>query len=373
MKYFFQILVLIVIVSISIYSCRSKKSIVTEQPTVKVETEKEKENAPEKVVYDDKLFSVSPAPADIYSNVNLITGNSVLFYDDISEEVLDAKPEKWNTTGYCRVKNINETDQKWLCMYGSSTATTSLKIPSSKYNVMEADIAYDVKNKSALEVIEISLNGGSFINIEMKVNKNQIKVNKADAVGYQDFDVNKKLVHLSIIMTDVGTTVWIDNIPVAKLANVKAEAINNVKINVVNTSVDNRVAISNLRITTEEPRISQQFANTGKFFLRGIQFDLKEESPTNYSYSTLAEVAKAMKANPKVSYTVVVHNDGRLEKESNLKLSQTRANNVVNILVGMGVTKSRLKAVGKGETELLVNNSTLVYQATNRRVQFIRN
>ncbi|MEL6845881.1 MAG: OmpA family protein, partial [Bacteroidota bacterium] len=69
------------------------------------------------------------------------------------------------------------------------------------------------------------------------------------------------------------------------------------------------------------------------------------------------------------------HTDSRGSASSNLNLSKRRAQSVVNYLVGKGIDKNRLIAVGKGETELLnrcadgISCSESEHQA-NRRTTF---
>ncbi|HYY16281.1 MAG TPA: OmpA family protein, partial [Gammaproteobacteria bacterium] len=53
----------------------------------------------------------------------------------------------------------------------------------------------------------------------------------------------------------------------------------------------------------------------------------------------------------------------------NLKLSQRRAEAVVNYLVGQGIEASRLEPVGYGESEPVASNATPEGRYRNRRVE----
>ena len=53
-----------------------------------------------------------------------------------------------------------------------------------------------------------------------------------------------------------------------------------------------------------------------------------------------------------VSLEVISHTDALGDDASNLKLSQSRSNTVIDYLVGKGIGRQRLKAIGKGETEI---------------------
>jgi outer membrane protein OmpA-like peptidoglycan-associated protein len=64
------------------------------------------------------------------------------------------------------------------------------------------------------------------------------------------------------------------------------------------------------------------------------------------------------------------HTDERAETGYNLKLSQERAEAIVEYLVRAGVEASRLDAVGYGESRTLASSSTAEGRAKNRRVEF---
>ena len=55
-----------------------------------------------------------------------------------------------------------------------------------------------------------------------------------------------------------------------------------------------------------------------------------------------------------------------------MKLSQKRAQAVVDKLVSLGISADRLTAVGKGQEEPIADNSTEEGRAQNRRVVFVK-
>jgi outer membrane protein OmpA-like peptidoglycan-associated protein len=55
---------------------------------------------------------------------------------------------------------------------------------------------------------------------------------------------------------------------------------------------------------------------------------------------------------PLVKLDVISHTDALGDNASNLKLSQSRSNAVIDYLVAKGISRDRLKAVGKGEAEI---------------------
>jgi peptidoglycan-associated lipoprotein len=72
----------------------------------------------------------------------------------------------------------------------------------------------------------------------------------------------------------------------------------------------------------------------------------------NDSKPVLDKVVKIMKENPKVKLVVVSHTDAEGDDISNMSLSEKRSGSVIAYFISKGVDKTRLKAVGKGETEI---------------------
>ncbi len=66
----------------------------------------------------------------------------------------------------------------------------------------------------------------------------------------------------------------------------------------------------------------------------------------------LDKVIAILNANPKVKLDVSSHTDARGDDASNLALSQKRSNAVIDYLASKGIDKSRLKAIGKGESAI---------------------
>jgi len=89
------------------------------------------------------------------------------------------------------------------------------------------------------------------------------------------------------------------------------------------------------------------------------------------SYGILDDVASIIKANPQIKRIKVEgHTDWIGSEAYNMKLSQRRADSVVQYLTNKGVPASKLEAVGYGKTRPIATNKTAAGRAQNRRVEF---
>ena len=81
-------------------------------------------------------------------------------------------------------------------------------------------------------------------------------------------------------------------------------------------------------------------------------------------------IAELLLAHPLVFVAIEGHTDGFGLRETNLNLSQRRANAVRDRLVSRGVPRERLAAYGYGEGVPVADNATPEGRAANRRIEF---
>lgn len=118
---------------------------------------------------------------------------------------------------------------------------------------------------------------------------------------------------------------------------------------------------------------SNDIKTTGHAAVYGIFFDTGKSAVKTESEPALAEIAKLLKANPDLKLNVVGHTDNTGGIEQNMKLSQDRANAVVQALTGKyGIAAARLKGYGVGPLTPVASNDTEEGKAKNRRVELVK-
>lgn len=101
----------------------------------------------------------------------------------------------------------------------------------------------------------------------------------------------------------------------------------------------------------------------------GITFKENASTLTDTSQSTLDEVAKVLHENSNINISVEGHTDTSGDPELNLKLSEKRAQSVVNYLVESGIDNSRIQAQGFGDQHPIASNESLEGRKQNRRIE----
>lgn len=101
-----------------------------------------------------------------------------------------------------------------------------------------------------------------------------------------------------------------------------------------------------------------------------ILFRFASSALDSRSFPTLGKLVKIANECPGFRIEIEGHTDAEGSPEINKKLSEERAQSVVDHLVNEGVRSERLKAVGYGETRPVASNDTPANRAKNRRIEF---
>ncbi len=118
------------------------------------------------------------------------------------------------------------------------------------------------------------------------------------------------------------------------------------------------------------PEIAEDILKVFEQALQGIQFETAKAVIKPESFPILDNVVEIMKNNEAFFLKIEGHTDSQGGDDANQTLSDNRANSTLKYLTDKGVTASRLKAYGFGETQPVADNETSAGRAKNRRVVF---
>lgn len=104
--------------------------------------------------------------------------------------------------------------------------------------------------------------------------------------------------------------------------------------------------------------------------LEGVNFELNSATLTADASRILLRVADALQGEPSLRAEIAGHTDSSGDDAYNLRLSQQRADSVLQFLVSQGIDRGRLVARGYGETQPVADNGSPAGRERNRRVEF---
>lgn len=104
-------------------------------------------------------------------------------------------------------------------------------------------------------------------------------------------------------------------------------------------------------------------------FESGLLFDFDSDRVKPEAQRNLNNLAASLSKYPNSSLLIVGHTDAVGSDSYNQSLSERRATSTVSYLIGQGVSSSRLRAMGLGESEPVAPNDSDMNMAKNRRVE----
>ena len=119
----------------------------------------------------------------------------------------------------------------------------------------------------------------------------------------------------------------------------------------------------------DKPAVDEATMKTLNDYGKIILFDTSKFSFQKQTMPILQAMTAILKEYPTAKFSLEGHTDSDAADDFNMKLSQDRADAVVNYLVENGIAKDRLSATGYGETKPVADNKTAKGKALNRRVE----
>ena len=131
-------------------------------------------------------------------------------------------------------------------------------------------------------------------------------------------------------------------------------------------------AVASAPVMTREERVAAETCQvTFNRLLKQDTIRFATASPTirTSSFPLLDRIAEAAKGCPAASVEIGGHTDADGSMTTNMKLSQARAESVMNYLRGKGVESARLTPIGYGPSRPVADNSTPAGMQQNRRTE----
>lgn len=151
------------------------------------------------------------------------------------------------------------------------------------------------------------------------------------------------------------------------------------RTNIRNTELDpNKGKLLNYEISERKAELIDDFSTaladdasieSQIINLKHVFYNTGSSSLSELSKYELDNLTTLLKNNSTVNAELAGHTDSQGDDDSNLTLSNSRAENVANYLIGNGIDESRLKFTGYGETSPIDSNESEDGRANNRRTE----
>ncbi|PWL40478.1 OmpA family protein [Flagellimonas aquimarina] len=333
----------------------------------------------------------------VYSKFDYVPGDKLMFYDDFAYDFVGDFPSKWNTNGGGEIVTLGDSPEKWLELISGYRMYYIPDVPqlpeeyTIEFDLMNVGLDNKTSSNAKLR-IELSnddkFKEGSYfvyssisfcqyspigITMESRVD------NKRDIYSTVKADLRDEVLnrpHISIAVNKQRFRLWVNeekHIDIPRIVPTGA-ALTTLKfhMNGFRDGIE-RLFIGNLKIAEGGVDLRRKLISEGKVSTNGILFDSGSANIQPQSMGIIRQISQVLMQEASMNLKIVGHTDSDGSNESNLSLSQKRAEAVKSALVSIyGISADRLSSEGKGESEPLGDNSTTDGKAQNRRVEFIK-
>lgn len=115
--------------------------------------------------------------------------------------------------------------------------------------------------------------------------------------------------------------------------------------------------------------VAIEFEPPKSFALENVEFDFGKSTLRPTSFPTLDELVEYLQRKDDERVEIGGHTDNIGTAAKNMKLSQERAQSIVNYLISKGIAMERLVAKGYGATDPVAENNTEDGRQRNRRTE----
>ena len=259
-------------------------------------------------------------------------------------------------------------DGKFLA-YSSSIARFRYHLKDDQIVIKGKIVSHENGINEPLEDVEVLVEAGNKIDTLAKGKTDKygdftFKIPNSDsAYTIKAFPKNKSLKNI-YLLTHEGKKIahFIKNFHAFEYKLLKADILELAEMN-----VDEDITLTFKKF--------EGSSNKELWVIEDIIYEKDEYLVNNETEPALNNLARLLKQNEKVKLEIFSHTDSQGDDGSNLSLSQKRANAVADYLVAKGISKSRITATGKGETQIRNRcnngiNCTNKEHGYNRRTEF---
>lgn len=352
------------------------------------EQQQQEEDEPQQQAVQRQPQAQAPTPASTktiesaYAKSDFVPGDEIMFEDDLVGEQMGEFPSKWDLLeGNAEIASVNgktvinltdiSTEIMPLMKNQKNYLTEAFTLEfdflgGSDEKSIYCDYIIHLKNIEGEDVATINLNGTASswaYTSWITASGEQRETRSAAPAKEEEWN------HVALSFNKRALKVYLNGSRIVNIPNCARPQYFTLQRSYW---ADHRILMTNVRLCKGAVPLYNRLITDGKIITYAITFDIGKANIKPESMTEINRIAQLMKDNGDLKFEVQGHTDNTGTVAGNQKLSEQRAQAIVNKLVEMGIAANRLSAKGMGQSAPLADNSTDEGRAKNRRVEFVK-
>ena len=352
------------------------------------EQQQQEEAEPQQQAVQRQPQAQAPTPASTktlesaYAKSDFVPGDEIMFEDDLVGEQMGEFPSKWDLLeGNAEIASVNgktvinltdiSTEIMPLMKNQKNYLTEAFTLEfdflgGSDEKSIYCDYIIHLKNIEGEDVATINLNGtaSGWAYTSWITASGEQRENRSAAPAKEE-----EWNHVALSFNKRALKVYLNGSRIVNIPNCARPQYFTLQRSYW---ADHRILMTNVRLCKGAVPLYNRLITDGKIITYAITFDIGKANIKSESMTEINRIAQLMKDNGDLKFEVQGHTDNTGTVAGNQKLSEQRAQAIVNKLVEMGIAANRLSAKGMGQSAPLADNSTDEGRAKNRRVEFVK-
>ena len=352
------------------------------------EQQQQEEAEPQQQAVQRQPQAQAPTPASTktlesaYAKSDFVPGDEIMFEDDLVGEQMGEFPSKWDLLeGNAEIASVNgktvinltdiSTEIMPLMKNQKNYLTEAFTLEfdflgGSDEKSIYCDYIIHLKNIEGEDVATINLNGtaSGWAYTSWITASGEQRENRSAAPAKEE-----EWNHVALSFNKRALKVYLNGSRIVNIPNCARPQYFTLQRSIW---ADHRNLMTNVRLCKGAVPLYNRLITDGKIITYAITFDIGKANIKPESMTEINRIAQLMKDNGDLKFEVQGHTDNTGTVAGNQKLSEQRAQAIVNKLVEMGIDANRLSAKGMGQSAPLADNSTDEGRAKNRRVEFVK-
>lgn len=326
-----------------------------------------------------------------WNSYDFVSGDEVIFEDDLKGERNGEFPSKWDLNKG-NIENVTLDGENVIAFFKCNTNNGGGIVPFLKNSdkdylpdefTVEFDAFFEQGNSGTYKLYLADVKRHKNLDKATKYDKKWIRFGR-NGVEYER-EIDRKYYpgtnasseqkamwrHFALSFNKRALKVYLDD---ARLLNLPSLDYNptGLGIGFHNPSGGVKGYIKNIRIAQGAVPLYSKVIGNGKIVTTGIRFEVNQAVIKPESMGIINGIVALMVQDSNLNFSIEGHTDSDGDASMNQVLSERRAAAVKEKFVELGIEGSRLKTAGWGESKPLNTNATLEEKVNNRRVEFIK-